>query len=91
MSPLQELVLAYKRVHAAVFHTEQASTSGRQQRPLRVHWCQDSSLTSLSFTGPEYCLFALFDALTDQQTATQICQRVSAWIKQQQARLFVTL
>ena len=89
---LQEHMVAYKRVHAAVFHRDHLGTgSSKPERPLRLHWCQGCSLTSLAFTGPEYRLYALFDALTDQETATLICQRVAAWVKAQQAQLFVTV
>ena len=83
-------MIAYKRIHAAVFHRDHLGP-GRPERPLRVHWCQGSSLTSLAFTGPEYRLYALFDPLTDQQTATVICQKISAWVKSHQAQLFVTV
>ena len=54
-----------------------------------MHWAQGSRLTSLAFVGAQYQLFAIFDALVTHQTATLICQRISAWIKRQQGLLFV--
>ena len=93
--------MAYNRVHASMSNADAsvptASTSGSSssssssnaERPLKVHWAQGSQLTSLAFIGAQYRLYALFDALVTHQTATIICQRISAWIKSQQALLFV--
>ena len=55
----------------------------------QVHWCTDGSLATLAYAGPEYELYALFDAMTDKLSASQICQRLSVWIKGQQADLFM--
>lgn len=94
----------YAMVQAAMFHKHSRSTNSHQgplsqslpshsppARPLQqqVHWCTDGSLATLAYAGPEYELYALFDAMTDKPTATQICQRLSVWIKGQQADLFM--
>ena len=95
--------MAYNRMHASMSNADAsvptASTSGSSssssssssnaERPLKVHWAQGSQLTSLAFIGAQYRMYALFDALVTHQTATIICQRISAWIKSQQALLFV--
>ena len=92
--------MAYKRVHASMSSADastsstsassnSAGSSSSPERPLKVHWAQGSQLTSLAFIGAQYRLYALFDALVTHQTATIICQRISAWIKSQQALLFV--
>lgn len=45
----------------------------------------------LAYAGPEYEVFALFDALAELDAAAAVCQRLCAWIKAQQADLFVPL
>ena len=47
--------------------------------------------TLLAYTGAEYEVYALFDALMDRAAASGICQRLCAWIKAQHADLFVPL
>ena len=94
----------YAVVQAAMFHRHGRSASSHQGSlpqnlssyrlpapPLQqqVHWCRGGSLTTLAYAGPEYELYALFDAMTDKPSATQICQRLSVWIKAQQADLFM--
>ena len=94
----------YALVQAAMFSRHRRSVSSRQGSlphnpssqslpapPLQqqVHWCSDGSLATLAYAGPEYELYALFDAMTDKPSATQICQRLSVWIKGQQAELFM--
>ncbi len=45
----------------------------------------------LAYAGPEYEVFAYFDALAELDAAAAICQRLCAWVKAQQADLFVPL
>ena len=45
----------------------------------------------LAYAGPEYEVFALFDALAELDAAAAVCQRLCAWVKAQQADLFVPL
>lgn len=94
----------YAVVQAALFHRHGHLASSHQgslpQNPSshslptpllqqQVHWRTDGSLATLAYAGPEYELYALFDAMTDKASATQICQRLSVWIKGQQADLFL--
>ncbi|KAL0035669.1 hypothetical protein WJX79_007044 [Trebouxia sp. C0005] len=97
----------YAIVHAAMTQKAGLSRSGSRagvavnafdgslpsQQSLRqqVHWRSDGSMTALAYAGPEYELYALFDAMTDKDTATRTCQRLSVWIKGQQSDLFMPL
>ena len=47
--------------------------------------------TGAGIRRPEYEVFALFDALAELDVAAAVCQRLCAWIKAQQADLFVPL
>ena len=102
LSGLQAAMQRYAVVHAAMFPRPGHSVSSKQGSlsqipstqsllPLQqqVHWCTDGSLATLAYAGPEYELYALFDVMTDKVSATQICQRLSVWIKGQQADLFM--
>ena len=95
----------YAMVHAAMFHNagrsarlRQASSSASASHTVpvpalqqQVHWCTDGILATLAYAGPEYELYALFDAMTDKESATKMCHRLSVWIKGQQADLFMPL
>ncbi|KAL3136443.1 hypothetical protein ABBQ38_005698 [Trebouxia sp. C0009 RCD-2024] len=100
----QAAMQRYAVVHDAMFHRPARSVSSNQRSlspippsqslqaaPLQqqVHWCTDGSLATLAYAGPEYELYALFDAMTEKLMATQICHRLSVWIKGQQADLFM--
>ncbi len=63
----------------------------QQSLQQQVHWRSDGSMSALAYAGPEYELYALFDAMTDKDTATRTCQRLSVWIKGQQSDLFMPL
>ena len=101
---LQAAMQRYAMVHAAMFHRPAHSVSSNQRSltpvlssqsvqavPLQqqVHWCTDGSLATLAYAGPEYELYALFDVMTEKLMATQICHRLSVWVKGQQADLFM--
>ena len=80
--------------HASAAATASAtSSSPKPQQTLQqqVHWSADGRLTALAYAGPEYELYALFDAMTDKETATRTCHRLSVWIKGQQPSLFMPL
>ena len=96
----------YATVHAAMFHRSGHATGSRQASAgptstshlsaapslqQQVHWCSDDSWATLAYAGPEYELYALFDVMTDKDSATQICHRLSVWIKGQQADMFMPL
>lgn len=99
---LQAAMQRYATVHAAMFPGGSVSYNQRslstipssQSLPApslqqQVHWCADGSLATLAYAGPEYELYALFDTMTEKVVATQICHRLSVWIKGQQADLFM--
>lgn len=75
---------AYARVHAAM-----VSEGGHARQ--RVHFTRDSAHTVLAYSGAEYEVYALFDALVERPAATAICQRLCAWIKGQHTELFLPL
>ena len=83
-SGLQEVMPAYARAHAAV-HDAQGAV--RQ----RVHFCRTDERVLLAYVGAEYEVFAQFDALTDRGSALAVCQRLCAYIKNQQSDLFVPM
>ncbi len=68
-----------------------SSATSQQSLQQQVHWSSDGSMSALAYAGPEYELYALFDAMTDKETATRTCNRLSVWIKGQQADLFMPL
>ncbi|KAL0025925.1 hypothetical protein WJX77_003954 [Trebouxia sp. C0004] len=70
-----------------------SNTSMPYQQTVKqqVHWAFDGRISVLAFVGPEYELYALFDAMTAKDTAMRICHRLSVWIKGQQADLFMPL
>ena len=72
---------------------DSSNTTVRHHHLLKqqVHWVFDGCISVLALVGPEYELYALFDALTDKDTAMSICHRLSVWIKGQQADLFMPL
>eukprot|EP00884_Botryococcus_braunii_P019029 jgi/Botrbrau1/580/Bobra.0010s0046.1 len=85
---LQQAVMpAYATVRAMLFREEGTSVAG--QVPGRVHFRRNDRLTTLAYVGPEYEIYAQYDALVDKETATGICNRLATWIKQHQADLFV--
>lgn len=57
----------------------------------QVQWAFGGRMSALAFVGPEYELYALFDAMTDKGDAMRICHRLSVWVKGQQADLFMPL
>jgi len=81
---VQEVMPAYARAHAAV-HDLQGAV--RQ----RVHFCRTDRRVVLAYVGAEYEVFAQFDALTDRSGALAMCQRLCAYIKNQQSDLFVPM
>jgi hypothetical protein len=85
MRPVQEVMPAYARAHAAMHG---GGGGGLQQR---AHFAQDGARTLLAYIGAEYEVYALFDALVDRAAAVAMCQRLCAWIKAQHADLFVPL
>ncbi len=104
---LQAAMQRYAIVHAAMTQKAGPSSSGskngsvatasygtllpQQSLQQQVHWRSDGSMSALAYAGPEYELYALFDAMTDKDTATRTCQRLSVWIKGQQSDLFMPL
>ena len=76
---------------AAKANTVQQLPMSQQTLQQQVHWTMDDRMSALAYAGPEYELYALFDAMTDKQTATTICHRLSVWIKGQQPDLFMPL
>ena len=74
---------AYARAHVAMH------ANGAAQQ--HAHYRQDGAHTLLAYTGAEYEVYALFDALVDRAAAVGICQRLCAWIKAQHAELFLPL
>lgn len=81
---LQEVMPAYARAHAAV-HDAQGAI--RQ----RVHFCRTDRRVLLTYVGAEYEISAQFDALTDSASALAVCQRLCAYIKNQQSDLFAPM
>lgn len=71
--------------------SEPVSTSVSPRKPMKqqVHWAFDGHISVLAFVGPEYELYALFDTMTDKESAMRICHRLSVWIKAQQADFFM--
>lgn len=104
---VQAAMQRYAIVHAAMTQKAGLSRSGsraglaanasygnlppQQSLQQQVHWRSDGSMSALAYAGPEYELYALFDAMTDKDTATRTCQRLSVWIKGQQSDLFMPL
>ena len=76
---------------AARANALQQLSLSQQTLQQQVHWNLDGKLSALAYAGPEYELYALFDAMTDKQTATTTCHRLSVWIKGQQPDLFMPL
>ncbi|KAK9807508.1 hypothetical protein WJX72_001125 [[Myrmecia] bisecta] len=87
-SARQALMPAYARVHAAMFRASEGGASAGLA-PQRVHYSQDSERTMLAYVSPEYEVYAVYDALTDKQTAVQLCHKLGSYIKSQQTDLFV--
>ena len=84
-------VSASKAKQAATSSSPYSNPVHQQALQQQVHWCSDGSMSALAYAGPEYELYALFDAMTDKETATRTCHRLSVWIKGQQADLFMPL
>ena len=57
--------------------------------PLRVYFHRTDEFSVLAYASAEYEMYALFDALAQKPAIVRICQRLCAWIKAQQAELFV--
>ena len=84
---VQEVVSACARVHAAMFPEQEGrSTPAAAQR---IHFEQTDVCTILAFAGTEFELYAAFDALVEKSQALEICQKLSAWVKANQATLFM--
>ena len=84
---LQEIISAYARVHAAMFPEQEAGST--QAASQRIHFEQTDVCTILAFAGTEFELYAAFDALVEKPQALEICQKLSAWVKANQATLFM--
>jgi hypothetical protein len=80
-------MMAYGRVHAAMH--AQKSEDGKKLPAQRIHFQQDDCCTILAFAGAEFELYAAFDALVQRAHALEMCQKLSAWVKANQATLFV--
>ena len=107
MAMLQAAMQRYAIIHAAMTQKAGPSSSSsrkgsaatasygslppQQSLQQQVHWRSDGSMSALAYAGPEYELYALFDAMTDKDTATRTCQKLSVWIKGQQSDLFMPL
>ena len=81
-------MVAYGRVHSAM-HAEPSENETAPPPTQRIHFRQDECCTILAFAGAEFELYAAFDALVLRPQALEICQRLSAWVKANQATLFV--
>ena len=68
-----------------------AATAYQQPMQQQIHWAADGRMSVLAFAGPEYELYAVFDAATSKDAAVKISHRLSVWIKSQQAELFMPL
>ena len=77
--------------HASATYVSSSNSMPQQMLQQQVHWSADGRMSVLAYAGPEYELYALFDAMTDKETATRTCHRLSVWIKGQQADLFMPL
>jgi len=85
---MQAVMVAYGRVHAAM-HGERPDDGSTPPPTQRIHFQQDECCTILAFSGAEFELYAAFDALVLKAQALEICQRLSGWVKANQATLFV--
>lgn len=56
-----------------------------------MYFQSSDELSALAYASAEYEMYALFDPLAQKQAIVQICQRLCAWIKAQQAELFVPM
>lgn len=81
-------MVAYSRVYAAMQPSEDA---GKAHPAQRIRYEQNQICTILGFAGAEFELYAVFDALTEKRKALEICQRLSVWVKANQAAMFVSL
>ena len=80
-------MMAYNRLHAAMQPMAQDSaSSGRPAQ--RIRYEQNKTCTSLGFIGAEFELYAVFDALVLKREALEVCQKLAAWVKANQAMLF---
>jgi hypothetical protein len=73
----------YQRVHALAH----SGTKGEQHR---VHYRAGPTHVSLLCVGPEFELYATFDALTDKAAAVTICNRLCAWLHEHEPSLFMS-
>ena len=85
----QEVMSAYARIHASMYPHRDILAGTLPQPTRRIHFEQTDVLTVLVVVGPDYELFAAFDALVGKPATVEICQKLSAWIKKEQASLFV--
>ncbi|KAK9839324.1 hypothetical protein WJX81_008143 [Elliptochloris bilobata] len=80
-TPLDNLALqravvpAYARAHAAVWR---AGAGGAPALQARTHYFRDGDRVVLAYAGPEYGVFALFDALVELDAAAGRCLTAGA-------------
>ena len=73
----------YQQLHASVHNPHAAG-------PHKVHFCGDDSYVMLAYVAQEFQLYAVFDPLTENALAANLCKRLCSWLKGEEAQLFLT-
>lgn len=79
-------MMAYNRIYAAMKTIQAESIFSRPAQ--RIRYEQNNTCTALGFVGTEFELFAAFDSRVLKREALEVCQKLAAWVKANQAMLF---
>ncbi|KAK3263019.1 hypothetical protein CYMTET_28154, partial [Cymbomonas tetramitiformis] len=84
----KRLLREYQRLHAAV-HLDTVPGHPESQSH-RVHFRGSEQYVLLATISAEFELYAAFDPLTDKSAAVSICNRLSGWMRGEEADLFIS-